>query len=100
MIIDTILTAKQATYATLMINRTQNTVYQMSINYIVCQSTFFLDIRNAYIDLSTDTVYTTFSASSKSTLLTLTYKAKSNPDNGIVVYNTIGIDMIRTSHTY
>ncbi len=100
MLIDITLTAKQSTYATIMITRTQNTVQQLSINYIVCQSTFFLDIRNTYFDLTSETVFTTTSTNSKTSLLIVPYKTKSNSSNAIVVYNTIGLHMIRTSRTF
>lgn len=82
------------------LNWTAGTIQQISLNYIVCDSSFWLDVRQTLVNLSSQTVYLSYT-STRSVVMTLPYKSKSNSSNAQVVYNTIGMDMIRTSsHTY
>lgn len=82
------------------LNWTAGSIQQILLNYIVCDSSFWLDTRQTLVDLSAQTVFTS-SISTRSTVMQLPYKSKSNSSNAQVVYNTIGLDMIRTSsHTY
>lgn len=86
--------------ALIQLNRTAGTIQQISLNYIVCDSSFWLDVRQTLVDLSEQTVFTSFT-STRTAVMQLPYKSKSNSSNAQVVYNTIGIDMIRqSSHTY
>lgn len=95
---DMILTSTNATSALVQVNRTDNMLQQMAVNYIACSSTFFLDIRYQYFDLSATQVYTL--SGPATTNIVVTYKLKSNSTNAVAVYSTAGISMVRQSNTY
>ncbi len=99
-VFDIQIVQKVQTSALIQLNRTAGTIQQISLNYIVCDSSFWLDVRQTLVDLSSQTVFLSFT-STRSTVMTLPYKSKSNSSNAQVVYNTIGLEMIRlSSRTY
>lgn len=83
----------------LQFNRTSNSITQLRINYIACDSTFFLDIKITPLDLSLTDAFA-ISASQRTISIDLPYKTKSNSSNAQIIYNTVGLQMIRTSNTY
>ena len=102
-IIDVSSSSGTTTAQTLLLSFTTSTVNNFRIHYLVClpNSFFFLDVRNSYEDLSTDgSIFTSSSPSSRQKTLTIPYKAKSNSSNAVVVYNTVGLSMLRQSNTF
>ncbi len=100
MIIDLTLILTTTSSFSLQLNRTSATIQQFSINYIACNSGFFLDVRNTLIDLTGTNAYSMTSSSSKTINVAIPYKSKSNSSNSAITFNTIGLSMIRTSHTF
>ncbi len=66
---DVTIIQKTASSATIQLSRTVNAIQQLSLNYIVCDSTFFLDIRHTYVDLSTQIIFTSASSVSRSVIV-------------------------------
>lgn len=60
--IDVTITQKLTSSITIQLSRTVNSIQQLSLNYIVCDSSFFLDIRHTYVDLISQIVFTTASS--------------------------------------
>lgn len=63
-------------------------------------SQIFLDVRVYYQDLTTTNIYSSSLANARWNLLSLPYKSKSNSSNSVIVYNTVGLSMMRTSNTF
>ncbi len=83
------------TYAMIQLNRTANSITQLSVNYVVCDSSFWLDVRQTLVDLSGTTAFTSASSLSRTVTTQIAYKTKSNSSNAMLTYNTIGVDMYR-----
>jgi hypothetical protein len=83
------------TYAMIQMNRTANSITQLSVNYIVCDSSFWLDVRQTLVDLSGTVAFTSASSLSRTVVTEIAYKTKSNSTNAMLTYNTIGVDMYR-----
>lgn len=98
--LDVTIVQKLQSTAMLQLNRSQNSVTQISLNYVVCDSSFFLDIRHSFIDLSTTTLYTPVSILERTATVEIPYKTKSNSSNAQVIYNVIGIYMLRQSNLF
>ena len=101
--IDVSSSASAQTSQTLLLSFTTGTVTNFRVNYLVClpNSFFFLDVQHSYQDLSSDpAIFTSGTTSSRQKTLTLPYKTKSNSSNSVVVYNTVGLSMMRQSHTF
>ena len=68
--IDLSVVQKLQTYALIQLNRSMNSVQQISVNYVVSDSSFFLDTRiTTQIDLTAYTVYTSASSSSRTVVI-------------------------------
>jgi len=100
LMIDLTLVQKLQTNCLIQMNRTANSISQLTINYIVCDSSLFLDIRQMYVDLSASTVFTSASTLSRTVIVELSYKSKSNSTNAVVIFNTIGLEMFRLSRFF
>lgn len=83
------------TYAMIQLNRTANSITQLSVNYIVCDSSFWLDVRQTLVDLSGTVAFMSASSLSRTVVAEIAYKTKSNSTNAQLTYNTIGVDMYR-----
>jgi hypothetical protein len=86
---------------TLKLQFTPSTLTQLSLNYVACQTGYFLDVRPFLQDLTTfSTISTSGLNSERSVSLTVPYKYKSNSSNAVVTYSTVGLSMMRTANTF
>ncbi len=67
--VDVAIVQKVQTYALVQVNRTAGSVTQLKVNYIVCDSSFWLDVRQVYVDLSALNVYTSASSLSRTAII-------------------------------
>ena len=51
MMIDVSVVQKLQTYALIQLNRTANSLTQLAVNYVVCDGSFWLDIRQTLVNL-------------------------------------------------
>lgn len=99
-IIDITSTSSNFNSQVLQLNFTSSTVTLFSINYIACASSFFLDVRTFYSDLTSTTIFNAQLSTSQSVSLSLPMKYKSNSSNTVSVYTTIGLSMLRNLNTF
>lgn len=99
-IIDVSIVQQLQSSSLIQANFTASTVQQLALNYIVSDSSLFLDVRTSYSDLTLLNVYTVGGPTRRSSSILLPYKTKSNTTNAVVTYNTIGLSMIRQSHLF
>jgi hypothetical protein len=67
--VDVSVVQKVQTYALIQLNRTSNSITQLAVNYFVCDSSFWLDMRQTLIDLSATIAYTSASSLSRSVIV-------------------------------
>ena len=84
----------------LQLNFTSGSISLFSINYLICASSFFLDIQTYYQDLFGTNLNVTNQASSRPMTVSLPMKGKSNSSNTAAVYTTVGISMMRAKNTF
>jgi hypothetical protein len=99
-IFDVSSTSSNIVSQTLQLNFTVGSVSIFSINYLVCSSSFFLDIRTSYTELSSTSIFSSALASTRSFTINLPAKAKSNSSNTMAAYTTVGMSMMRARNTF
>lgn len=85
---------------TIQLNFSSNAISLFSINYLVCATSFFLDVRTFYQDLTGTNLNVTNLATSRSLTVNLPMRGKSNSSNTAAVYTTVGLSMMRAKNTF
>lgn len=99
-IFDVTSTSSSQVTQTIQLNFSSNAISLFSINYLVCATSFFLDVRTFHQDLTGTNLNVTNLATSRSFTCFLPMRGKSNSSNTASVYTTVGVSMMRAKNTF
>lgn len=99
-IFDVTSTSSTQFMQTIQLNFTSNAISLFSINYLICATSFFLDVRTFHQDLTGTNLNVTNLATSRSLTVNLPMRGKSNSSNTASVYTTVGVSMMRAKNTF